>query len=58
MTQLVDILMALLIPILLIILIVLIVKWIGSIKHQKSDSELEDIKKQLDRIEKKVDKSR
>ncbi|ADC51375.1 hypothetical protein BpOF4_16660 [Alkalihalophilus pseudofirmus OF4] len=57
MTQLVDILMALLIPILLIILIVLIIKWLGSLKPPKPDSELEEIKKQLDRIEKKVDKS-
>ncbi|WP_332699108.1 hypothetical protein [Halalkalibacter lacteus] len=52
-----DVLMALLMPILLITLIILIAKWIWNPNNNgKSHQSLEDIKEQLKRIEEKVDK--
>ncbi|MFC0561933.1 hypothetical protein [Halalkalibacter alkalisediminis] len=56
MFQILDVLMALLMPILLLTLIILIAKWIWTSNGNKSNGSVEEIKEQLNRIEEKIDK--
>ncbi|WP_227940277.1 hypothetical protein [Alkalihalobacillus deserti] len=56
MFQILDVLMALLMPILLVTLIILIAKWIWNPNGNKSNESVEEIKEQLNRIEGKIDK--